>query len=461
MAPQTLAPMSHRYKVERLLGRGGMGEVFEATHVRTGRRVALKRLVVTSAATSAPGDTERFREALARFAREAKAAGKIRSPHVVEVLDADVDPDDGAPYMVMEFLTGRDLSAYLQSLGPLPVRTALAIAAQASRGLYEAHRVGVIHRDIKPANLVAVTMPTGELCIKVVDFGIARLQAADEVDLTQDLTHTGSMLGSPAYMAPEQARGVKDIDARVDVWSLGVVLYKLLAGRAPHERPGAAIAEVLLAICTTPAPHVQDVAPWVPPEVAHIVHRALRIEPGLRFASMNEFLTALLQVLPEDADSLMPDDMRRLTEAERAVVEDRAEITTEDLASTLDFSRPRSRRAARATRRKWIVLGAVFSLGFAGSAALAVTTLLGRPSLSGSEVRHPDANVRVLGATSTAVAALPAVSSANPSPSRSAPNAVPIPGRNAKTPVASAPATGRGSPPPEAPIPGISTTFGR
>ena len=206
-----------KYRVTRQLGQGGMGAVYEATHLGTNRRVALK-VIVSAALANEPG-------VVARFEREARASGAIDSAHVVQVLDTGVDPGSKNPYMVMELLAGQDVSDLVHRHGPLPPDVVLRIGAQSCLGLQRAHDAGIVHRDIKSANLYLAQKDGGEIVVKVLDFGIAKVRA-EPVPNGQDrhLTSTGSMIGSPLYMSPEQARSAKHLDGRSDIWSLGVVL---------------------------------------------------------------------------------------------------------------------------------------------------------------------------------------------------------------------------------------------
>src|SRR3569623_1210260 len=266
-----------KYEVLRQLGEGGMGAVYEARHLGTGRRVAVK--VIGAQALAVGG------EALTRFEREARASGAIDSEHVVQVLDSGVDEVTGNPYMVMELLAGEDVQQLLRRIGPLAPEAALRVVAQACIGLHKAHAAGIVHRDLKSANLFLQRRDNGGVLVKLFDFGIAKVRA-DQFAGAGDhgLTRTGAMIGSPLYMSPEQAKGSKDIDHRSDIWSLGVVLYEALSGAAPNAEL-TTIGELIIAICAgTPRP-IQEVAPWVSADVAAIVHRALSSDPGARFTS--------------------------------------------------------------------------------------------------------------------------------------------------------------------------------
>ncbi len=280
MVGQTIAG---RYQVIGVLGAGGMGAVYEAEHVGTGSRVAVKVI---------HAELSRRTEVVARFHREARAASAIETPHIVRVLDSGTDP---ASYMVMELLHGEDLRSVLQRVGKLPPDLALRLVGQASVGLGKAHEAGVIHRDVKPANLF-LSRRGDEITVKVVDFGIAKMMDA-ELPGGASLTRTGGVIGSPVYMSPEQAMGHKTIDLRTDVWSLGVVLYEALAGRTPHPESETPMA-VMMAILTKPAPPIRDVAPWVPREIAGIVQRMIAQAPEERFPSMAAVLEAILRCVP-------------------------------------------------------------------------------------------------------------------------------------------------------------------
>jgi serine/threonine-protein kinase len=278
-----------KYQVLRLIGQGGMGAVYEGIHTGTGRRVAIKLISAT---------LENNVDMVRRFHREARAAGAIDTQHIVQVLDTGIDGMLGYPFMVMEFLTGQDLSQLIRKIGPLPPDLALRTVAQACFGLERAHQAGVVHRDIKPANLFLARREAGEVIVKVLDFGIAKMKVEETATAVHGLTKTGAMLGSPSYMSPEQAKGLKTIDHRSDIWSMGAVLYEALTGRTPHHQIET-LGQLIIAICAEPPRPVQDFAPWVPPEVAAIAHGALVLDPESRFQSAAAMLSAMMPLLAQ------------------------------------------------------------------------------------------------------------------------------------------------------------------
>jgi serine/threonine-protein kinase len=283
-----------KYEIVRPIGSGAMGAVYEARHRATGRAVAIKLIVDEKILES--------EQHVARFEREARAAAALRSPHIVEILDAGRDGVTRSPYMVMELLVGEGVLALLRRLGRLSHDLALRIGAQVCRGLRQAHLAGVVHRDVKPANLFLEKGEDDGHIVKLLDFGVAKVkmdQAAEGG--SQSLTRTGSVLGSPLYMSPEQARGRKDIDHRADLWSLGVVLYQLMSGKPPHHGIDG-IGDLVLAICSDPPAALRSRAGWVPEEVERIVERALRIAPEERYQSAGEMLGAIEAYFGAGAD---------------------------------------------------------------------------------------------------------------------------------------------------------------
>ncbi|MGO8998218.1 MAG: serine/threonine protein kinase [Polyangiaceae bacterium] len=279
-----------KYQLVRKLGEGGMGAVYEGRHLGTARRVAVKVISTESLSKS--------HEVVSRFQREAMASGAIESQYIAHVLDTGIDPQTGSPYMVMELLVGEDVEQALKRIGPFSPELALRVIAQACLGLQKAHEANVVHRDIKPANIYLTRRDGGEIVAKILDFGIAKMKSEGFASTEgKSLTRTGTMLGSPLYMSPEQALGRKNIDHRTDIWSLGVVLYEALAGKAPHT-DAETIGELIVNICHKPAPHIQDVAPWIPPQIAAIVHRALALDPAARFQTMADMFAAIRSFLP-------------------------------------------------------------------------------------------------------------------------------------------------------------------
>jgi serine/threonine-protein kinase len=275
-----------KFRVERLLGEGGMALVFEATHLMLDERVALKCL-----RAEVLGRTD----LVERFAQESRAAAKLKSEHVARVID--VGEENGIPYMVMEYLEGKNLEEIVTARGPLPISEAVDLVIQACEGISEAHARGIIHRDVKPANLFLAERADGWPTLKILDFGIskARLAAPDGelVDFTSSRKiKTMSLLGSPYYMSPEQLRSTRDVDRRTDVWSLGVVLFELLTAKTPF----VANDFVSLAREIFDKPHISlaTLRPDAPPGLEALLDRALAKTVEDRFQSAGELALALL-----------------------------------------------------------------------------------------------------------------------------------------------------------------------
>ena len=328
-----------------------MGVVHEALDELTGARVAVK-LVHAELIRDASARDDASK--LTRFLREAKAAAAIQGEHVARTLDSGTDESTGQPFIVMELLLGEDLDEALKRVNVLPPDVALRIAAQACEGLMQAHLARVTHRDIKPANLFLARTPTGEIVVKILDFGIAKVRPENDSDgETTALTRTGSMLGSPKYMSPEQARGSRKLDARTDLWSLGVVLFRALTGHLLHE-DSTAMGEFIIVLCSEPPPFVQTIAPWVPEEIARVVEDALQIDPNQRYESAEAMLAALRALLPHGD---------RLRVEEIAPVDARARASLPPPAlGTLSGSGSRSGARSRSASASEMMSGATATL---------------------------------------------------------------------------------------------------
>jgi serine/threonine-protein kinase len=286
VARQTGSPMglgdviAGKYEVEHLLGSGGMGEVFAARHLELGQRVAIKVL------------HHRGPTATQRFLREARTSANLGSDHVPRVFDVGRLPG-GAPYIVMEYLVGQDLRRLLAQGGPVAPVQAVSYVLDACAALVEAHAAGIVHRDLKPANLFLEATAGGRLLVKVLDFGVSKITSDEggDSDEEQGLTSTGVVLGSPLYMSPEQVRARKDVDARTDIWSLGVILYELLSGRPPFRAPTLPALAVAIAVETPPP--LSSLRPDLPPGLEALIERCLEKSPDARFASVEELARAL------------------------------------------------------------------------------------------------------------------------------------------------------------------------
>jgi eukaryotic-like serine/threonine-protein kinase len=282
--------LAGKYRVDRLLGEGGMGWVVVATHLQLEQRVALK-FMRSSHASASP-------EAVGRFLREARAAARIQSEYVARVSDVGT-LEGGAPYLVMEYLEGRDLDSLLQSTPSLPIGEAIEYAMQACEGLGEVHSAGIVHRDLKPANLFLAKRSDGSVRVKLLDFGISKVSALPGGASDGGMTSTQALMGSPLYMAPEQMRSSKAVDARADIWSMGVILYEMLGGRSPFN--GDTLPEVCARILAEPPDPLREVRPDVPPALEAVVMRCLDKDVTRRFQDVVALAQALAPFGQPDA----------------------------------------------------------------------------------------------------------------------------------------------------------------
>jgi serine/threonine-protein kinase len=276
--------LADKYRVDEALGAGGMGFVVAATHLQLGKRVAIKMMLPSALVIPL---------AVERFEREARAAVQLRGEHVAQVLDVGKLPD-GVPYLVLEFLDGADLGTVLESRGALTVDDAVDFVLQACEGVAEAHAAGIVHRDLKPRNLFLTHRVDGSALIKVLDFGISKWAKTSPEDY--GLTRTGDVVGSPNYMSPEQIKSAKNVDARTDIWSLGVILFELLSGRVPFV--ATSLPQLCAMVLQDPAPPLSTLSSGIPARLSQVVGKCLEKDPDKRFASVFALSEALAPFAP-------------------------------------------------------------------------------------------------------------------------------------------------------------------
>jgi serine/threonine protein kinase len=404
------AVLAGKYRIERVIGEGGMGVVVAATHLQLDTLVALKFIVQDKG------------QAVARFVREARSAVRLKSEHVARVSDVGT-LEDGMPYMVMEYLEGRDLNDLLHASEPLPIADAVGYVVQACEAVAEAHGLGIVHRDLKPHNLFLTAGIGGRPKVKVLDFGISKT-AGMEVALTRSL----EIVGTPSYMAPEQLRASKDVDRRADIWSLGVVLYELLTQRLPFE------AETLPQLCSmvfseSPVPPTAH-RPELPQALSDAVMRCLARAPDGRFAEVTELVSALAPFAPEWAP------VRGVMEAPRSLASAsaRAVIVSSSGASAASDAAWSETELSTVSRPRWktpalvaagvvalggLVVGA-WRMGASGARPASETS----PGPSSSQVaaapsKEPPATSATSGASASPPPAPPAPASASVEPAMS------------------------------------------
>jgi serine/threonine-protein kinase len=298
----TLAPnevIDGKYRIERLLGQGGMGAVYVAEELGLSRRVAMKVLLPGAAANA---------DLLARFEREGRAAAALESDHVTRIFGVG-RLASGAPYIVMELLDGKDLADTLAERGPLPVQEVVRVVIDACDALAEAHARGIIHRDLKPANLFFAKRANGNVTLKVLDFGISKTTSTAVGAPSHGLTGTSALMGTPNYMSPEQIRDARDVDARTDIWALGVTMYELLVGSVPFS--GSSLADLCVAVLMNPHASITARRTDVPPAFEAIVNRCLAKDAAARFSTATELANALraldtLSMRPESQPNAPP-----------------------------------------------------------------------------------------------------------------------------------------------------------
>ena len=284
--------LADKYRIERVIGHGGMGVVVLATHDELDQKVAIKFLSPEGAKGT---------EWISRFAREAKAAAKIKNEHAVKVFDVG-RLETGIPYMVMEYLEGKNFDEVIETEHTLPVADACEYILQACEALAEAHLVGIVHRDLKPANLFVTHKGDGTTIVKILDFGISKIDENLSPGALAPVTHTQSLVGSPLYMSPERLRGSKDVDRRADIWSLGVILQEIITGSPPFVAD--TIPDIHALVLTTAPPPLRRGAPHAPQELEAIVQKCLQKAPEHRFQNVLELAQALGTVAPASMGSV-------------------------------------------------------------------------------------------------------------------------------------------------------------
>jgi serine/threonine protein kinase len=418
--------LAGKYRVERVLGVGGMGVVVAAQHLQLDMKVAIKFLLPSMLANQ---------EVVGRFAREARAAVRITSEHVVRVLDVGT-LETGAPYMVMEYLQGGDLAAWLNERGPLPIDQAVEFVLQACIAVADAHGLGIVHRDLKPANLFCVRRSDGHLVIKVLDFGISKITDASRASEPPGLSVTKmtSVLGSPFYMSPEQVQSARDVDSRTDLWSLGVILFELLTRTVPFQ--AEAFGELAVKIAVEAAPPLRRYRPDAPAALEGVILRCLEKDRHRRYLNVAELAMDLLPFAPKRAKASV--------ERIRAIIK-AAGLSASAL--NLPPSPQPDRHAAsgslsplgrttdgRATRKAAVVLSGVFGAG--ALVAIVVSAVLSQRTPAhrdppGAAARMPSPPVTLIDPTDRADANAPqaaAVTSATPPPAPSVTPRRPAPG---------------------------------
>jgi serine/threonine protein kinase len=356
--------LAGKYRVERIIGSGGMGVVVAARHEQLDQRVALKFV-----RDEALGN----HQAVERFLREARAAVKLKSEHAAKVLDVGT-LESGAPYMVMEYLEGSDLGQVLVERGPLSVEAAAEWIVQACEAVAEAHAAGIVHRDLKPQNLFLARSVGGASKVKVLDFGVSKSMSTS--DAIGGLTQTRAMLGSPLYMSPEQMRSSRDVDARSDVWALGVVLYELLTRRWPFE--AESMPELCLKVVSDPPTPVTEFRPDVPRPMMEIIERCLQKDPAQRYENAAE-LAAALEPLAPPASRVIVERARMAVGSTRVMTQDKSTLRSPQSAAVAQTPPPLTPAAwgsgraespapAQAKKRSpapWIGVGAAAAAGVA------------------------------------------------------------------------------------------------
>jgi len=421
-----------RYRILRLLGRGGMGAVYAAENTKTGRSVALKVIRANEDPTS---------DATRRFLREAKAATAIQHPNVIEILDV-FETDDGSPVMVLELLEGETLADFRKRRGAVQLHEAASLFLPVLEALLAAHALGIVHRDLKPENIFLAQSPKRGLVPKVLDFGIAKV--LDPTTLNSETqgneTKTGALLGTPHYMSMEQAMSEKDIDQRADVWAMGVMFFELLTGRRPIEFES--LGGMYSTFLQGTVPSVRQYAPDLPAEVVDVLDRCLVMKRDTRLDTLEPLITVLLPYTDADVPGAKA--------AGRVVSEaPAAELSTFGAANVEKAPEPVAPRPAWS---RWAAAAAVLVLALGGGAWVAVSQGGGDEAPAGP-ADSPVATAAATGLTTAPPSAEPSAEPSTSSPTVSATASAtaaarPGPPSRVATPKTSAAPTTSAAPPP-------------
>jgi serine/threonine protein kinase len=416
LVPGTL--LADKYRVEREIGRGGIGVIVAAHHLQLDHHVAIKYLQKKVLGNPTIVD---------RFAREARLAAKIKSDHVVRVHDVSSHPDIG-PYMVMEYLEGNDLGRFVES-GPLPIAQAIDYILQACDALAEAHAFGIVHRDLKPDNLFLAKRPAGKSILKILDFGISKGAPAQRGSGGwSHVTTASEAFGTPVYMSPEQLRSTASVDARSDIWALGVVLFELLTAKLPFD--GESIPQLCSSILEDAPRTLRSLRPQSPPELEAALLKCLEKDPARRFRNVGELAqelgrfgpkgtTARVQhitrVVKEGGSSVRPPTPMPGTYSigdGRAIVEAAKANGVEWPTSAASEPTERPSLPVVSTRPRTILLAAAVLVVVVGAVGILALTRSSSPATAASPTTTATGAATTATATATASAATPATTAA-------------------------------------------------
>ena len=443
LPPGTL--LAGKFRIERLLGAGAMGAVYAIEHELTHHKRALKLL---------HPDVVQVPDIVRRFLAEASAAGRAGSPHLVETFDAGTLPT-GEPYVVMEMLTGETLGAVLERTHRLDPAYAAEFVAQAAEGIEAAHRAGIIHRDLKPDNLF-VTQREGRPFIKILDFGVSKFATTEQAPL--GATRTGTIVGSPSYMSPEQIVGDPDIDARTDVFALGVVLYQCVSGALPFEAP--TLHALTLRLLTGDLTPLETLLPGLPPTILEVVRRALSKERAGRYPTAQALADALAplrssQPMTLTAPSLVAAPPGAQNEAMQASFAATAVAPSQAVIGTSSQSQNWSSSGAIPRKSRWPLAVALAATLLGAIGAVAVVRMRApapqppQPTIAPTPATAPPPPAVTLPPAEPSHAPTPEVTLAPPPSATHAPVARPVASnRPPSVPGSSAPATTATTAPP-------------